>query len=158
MVDQEEAIEKATEFMNGIGIKDMKAVWINLANNVYTINFAYEQDGVIVYSDLVKVRVCAETAMVIGIEARSYYTNHTERVIGSASLSKTVAKGKVSDNIKIDTARLALVPIGLKSEKLCYEFSGEYDGSTYYVYIDANTGRQVEMFKVIESTEGTLLM
>ena len=57
-----------------------------------------------------------------------------------------------------DTARLALVPIGLKSEKLCYEFSGEYDGSTYYVYIDANTGRQVEMFKVIESTEGTLLM
>lgn len=158
VIDQEEAIEKATEFMNGIGIKDMKAVWINLANNVYTINFAYEQDGVIVYSDLVKVRVCAETAMVIGIEARSYYTNHTERVIGSASLSKTVAKGKVSDNIKIDTARLALVPIGLKSEKLCYEFSGEYDGSTYYVYIDANTGRQVEMFKVIESTEGTLLM
>ena len=158
VIDQEQAIENATRFMESVGIKDMKAVWINLANNVYTINFAYEQDGVIVYSDLVKVRVCAETAMVIGLESRSYYTNHTERQIGSASIGKATAKTKVSDNISVDTARLVIVPIGQKSEKLCYEFSGEYNGSTYYIYIDAVTGRQVEMFKVIESTEGTLLM
>ena len=65
---------------------------------------------------------------------------------------------KVSSNIELKSCRLALVPIGTSSEKLCYEFSGEYDGSTYYIYIDAITGRQVEMFKVIESTEGTLLI
>ena len=35
---------------------------------------------------------------------------------------------------------------------------GEMNDSTYYVYIDATTGKQVEMFKVIESTEGQLLM
>ena len=62
------------------------------------------------------------------------------------------------DGIEIQTSRLALVPFGEKSEKLCYEFSGEYEGQTYYVYIDANTLHQVEMFKVVESTEGTLLM
>ena len=54
--------------------------------------------------------------------------------------------------------RLAVVPIGQTSEKLCYEIAGLYDGSTFYVYIDAISGKQVEMFKVIESTEGTLLM
>ena len=54
--------------------------------------------------------------------------------------------------------RLAVVPIGNTSEKLCYEFAGEYDNSTFYVYIDAKSGKQVEMFKVIESTEGELLM
>ncbi|MBO5068619.1 MAG: PepSY domain-containing protein, partial [Clostridia bacterium] len=91
-------------------------------------------------------------------EANSYYTNHTERVIGSPSLTEKQAMAKVSDNIEIDSVRLALVPIGTKSEKLCYEFSGEYDGSTYYVYIDAVSGRQVEMFKVIDGTEGQLLM
>ena len=156
--DKETATEKAQEFINGLGIKNMKPVWINLSNNLYTINFAYEKDGIIVYSDLIKVRICAETEMVIGFEARSYYTNHTERVIDAPALTKAQAKEKISTNITVDSIRLAVVPIGQSSEKLCYEIAGEYDGSTYYIYIDAKTGRQVEMFKVIESTEGTLLM
>ncbi|MBQ3219944.1 MAG: germination protein YpeB [Clostridia bacterium] len=157
-VNEDSAVEKAQEFLSGLGIRNMKAVWINLTGNVYTINFASTKGDVIIYSDLIKVRVCAETNMVIGIEAKSYYTNHTERVIGAPTLSQKQAGEKVSSNIGIVTCRLALVPIGTKNEKLCYEFSGEYDGSTYYVYIDANSGRQVEMFKVIESTEGTLLI
>lgn len=154
----DQAIESAQEFLKGLGIDNVKEVWINLSNNVYTINFAGVQDGVIIYGDLIKVRVCAETNQVIGIEAKSYYTNHTERMIEKAVLSESQAEAKVSKNITVETSRLALVPIGTKSERLCYEFSGEYDGSTYYVYIDAVSGRQVEMFKVIKSTEGTLLM
>ena len=121
-------------------------------------NLAYTKNDTIVYSDLVKIRVCAETKMVIGLEATGYYTNHTERVLNAPKLTKTQAQNKVSENILVETSRLVVVPIGTTSEKLCYEFMGEYDGSTYYVYIDAINGKQVEMFKVIESTEGTLLM
>lgn len=157
-ISGEEASDIAIAFMEKTGIKGVEPVWINLANNVYTINFAYSENGVIVYSDLVKVRVCSETSMVIGMEAISYYTNHTERMIDKPVLSKKQAQAKVSDNIEVETARLVIVPIGASIEKLCYEFSGTYDGATYYVYIDAINGRQVEMFKVIESTEGTLLM
>ena len=156
--DREQATLVAEKFLTDLGIKDMKPVWINLSNNLYTINFAYEKGGVIVYSDLIKIRVCAETEMVIGFEASTYYTNHTDRVIDKPTLSEKQAKSKISENISVDSVRLAVVPIGTKSEKLCYEIAGEYDGSTYYVYIDAISGRQVEMFKVIESTEGTLLM
>jgi germination protein YpeB len=154
----DDAVESAQKFLQELKIDNMKPVWINLSNNVYTINFAGEQDGVIIYGDLIKVRVCAETCKVIGIEAKSYYTNHTERVIANATLTESSAQEKVFEGINVKTCRLALVPIGLKSEKLCYEFSGEKDGETYYVYIDAQNGRQVEMFKVIKSTEGTLLM
>lgn len=152
------AVQKAEEFLTGLGISNMKAVWINLANNVYTINFAYEQNGVIVYSDLIKVRVCAETNTVIGIEASSYWTNHTQRSIASPVLAENTAKSKVSDNISVLSSRLAVVPVGQTTEKLCYEFSGEFNDTTYYVYIDAITGKQVELFKVIASTEGMLLM
>lgn len=155
---QEDAIKVATEFLEKTGVTNMKPVWINLSNNLYTINFAYEKDGVIVYSDLIKVRVCAETNMVIGLEASSYYINHTDRQMQKASLSKDEAKEKISNDMEVTSSRICIVPIGTKAEKLCYEFSGDYNGSTYYVYIDAITGRQVEMFKVIESTEGQLLM
>ena len=155
---EDKAIENAEKFLEGLKISGMKPVWINLSNNLYTINFAYAKNDVIIYSDLIKIRVCAETGKVIGFEARAYYTNHTDRVIESPVLSKSEAQQKVSENIEIESARLSLVPVGTKTEKLCYEFSGECEGSVFYVYIDALTGRQVEMFKVIESTEGTLLM
>lgn len=156
--DKEQAIEKAEEFLSNLDMKDMKPVWINLANNVYTINFAFEQNGIIIYSDMVKVRVCAETQQVIGLEARSYYTNHVERAISKPALTKAQAVEKTTQTMNVKTARLVVVPIGTASERLCYELNGEYNGSTYYIYIDAISGKQVEMFKVIESTEGTLLM
>lgn len=152
------AVETAQKFLQDLGLNNLKPVWINLASNVYTINFAYEQNGIIVYSDLIKVRVCAETNMVIGLEGTSYWTNHTKRDIPAPVLSVNSAKTKVNSDISIQTTRLALVPVGNSSEKLCYEFMGEMNDSTYYVYIDATTGKQVEMFKVIESTEGQLLM
>lgn len=157
-ISSDDATKTAQEFLRDLGIDNMKAVWLNLTGNVYTINFASTLNHVIIYPDLIKVRVCAETNTVIGIESTSYYTNHTERVISSPTLSKTQAKSKVSDNIEIETSRLALVPLGTSSEVLCYEFSGTFDGSTYYVYIDATTGKQVEMFKVVVGTEGSLLI
>ncbi len=156
--DSDYITKKAQDFLARLELNDLKPVWINLANNVYTINFAYTINDVIVYSDLIKVRLCAETGMVIGIEAESYYINHTERIVDSPAISENKARSFVSDKIDIQTARLSIVPIGFYSEKLCYEFSGEYEGSQYFVYIDAINGKQVEMFKVIESTEGTLLI
>ncbi len=157
-VSDDEAVQTAQEFLTNMKVFNMKPVWINLSNNVYTINFAGEEKGVIIYGDLIKVRVCSETNTVIGVEAKSYFTNHTERLIGKPTLTEKQAEAKLNADIEVDSARLALVPIGTNSEKLCYEFSGTFDGATYYIYIDATTGRQVEMFKVVKSTEGTLLM
>ena len=157
-ISEEQAISNAQKFLEKSGFENMSAVWINLANNLYTINFAAEQGGVVIYSDLVKVRVCGETGTVIGLEATTYYTNHKERTIGLPTISVGLAREKVSDDIEVMTERLCVVPTGRTSEKLCYEFMGTADGSTYYVYIDAKTGRQTEMFKVIESTEGKLLV
>lgn len=152
------AIQKAREFIGKEIAGDIEPVWINLSNNLYTINFAPKVSGAIIYPDLIKVRVCAETGMIIGLEATGYYKNHTERVIEAPVLTTSKAREKVSGEIAVETARLAVVPTGKNSERLCYEFSGTRDGDIYYVYIDAENGRQVEMFKVIDSEEGALLM
>ncbi len=155
---QEECIQRAQSFLEKLEIENMKPVWTGKESNVYTVNFAYESEGVIVYSDLIKVRVCAETGMVIGLEGTSYWTNHTIRSVAKPKLTEAQAQSKTSANIDVRTKRLAVVPIGTSDEKLCYEFCGTYDGDTYYVYIDAATGKQVELFKVVRSTEGMLLM
>ncbi len=158
LIESDKAIENAQNFLTALKIENVSPVWINLTGNVYTINFAVEIDSVIVYSDLIKIRVCAETGNVIGMEATGYYTNHVERTIEKAVLSEAQARAKVSESIQIDTARKVLCPVGTASEVLCYEFSGTLNEDIYYVYIDASNGRQVEMFKVIETGEGEMLM
>ena len=157
-IEQDTAVEIAEKYLSELGYESMNSVWANLAGNVYTINLAHIKDGVVVYPDLVKVRVCGETGKVIGMEASSYYQSHTARSIESAKISEKTARENVFSSIEILSVRKALVPIGEKTEKLCYEFCGEMDGDTYYVYIDAISGKQVEMFKVVSGTEGTLLM
>ena len=152
------AIETATGFLAGLGLIEMQPVWVNLSNNLYTINYAYLEGSVVVYPDMIKVRVCAETNMVIGVEASAYYINHTARNIGLPSLTSYKAQENVSDNLTVESSRLTVVPYGNGNETLCYEFYCNFQDSVYYVYIDAKTGRQVEMFLVIESTEGKLLI
>lgn len=157
-IQDDEAIQKGSEFLQKMGVENMQEVWINLANNVYTINYAYQIDDTIIYPDMIKVRVCAKTGNVIGIEAKSYYTNHTQRKLDGAKITQGQAKQNVFDDLQIESVRQVVIPLTQNTEKLCYEFSGQFDGNTYYVYIDAINGHQLQMFKVVKGTEGTLLM
>ena len=59
--------------------------------------------------------------------------------------------------MEISSSRLAIIPYG-SYEKLAYEFNGVNNGDTYYIYIDVETGKELEIFKVVKTTEGTLLM
>lgn len=153
----EACVEIAENFLEKAGFDNMEEVWISEAGTECTINFAYEKDNVICYSDLIKVKVCEEKGMVIGLEANSYIRSHSEREIPRAKLSMKEARAKLRGNFDIQTQRLCLIPID-NTETLAYEFSGEYDGSTYYVYIDAINGSECELFTVVGSNQGRALM
>lgn len=157
---EEQCINYGLEFLSSLGIKNMTPVWSETNDRMLTVNYAYKQDGVIVYSDLIKLNICREKGQVFGLEAKGYYLNHTLRDIESAKISRETAIEKAGDNISIDveSARLALIPYGNSSEVLTYELSGEHNGATYFVYIDASTAREVEIFKVIETNDGNLLI
>lgn len=157
--DGEDLISTAKEFLSMAGFKDMQPVWVSSSNAVTSMNFAYEVDGVIVYSDLVKVTVCQTSGMVTGLEASGYFINHVERNITSPEISKAAAKENVSDDLEIIGTRTALIPVGNASEKLAYEFKClSVEDELYYVYIDATTGKQLQMFKVISSDDGIMLL
>ena len=153
----EACVEIAENFLEKAGFDDMQEVWISEAGTECTINFAYEQNDVVCYSDLVKVKVCEEKGIVIGLEANSYIRSHTERKLPAAKLSVKEARSKLHKGFETETERLCLIPVD-NTETLAYEFSGEYGGSTYYVYIDAINGSECELFTVVGSNQGRALM
>lgn len=153
----ERCVDIAQDFLNGLGYAGMKPVWTSENGTTCNLNFAYEQDGVIYYPDVIKLKVCEERGMVTGMEGLSYVLNHTRRTNGKATISQAEARKRLSANINVEGARPAVIPLDDK-EVLTYEFYGNYDGRDYYIYVDAKTGNEVEMFTVIGTAQGKALM
>ena len=99
-----------------------------------------------------------ENSNVIGYDATSYYTNHVARNLGKASMSISDAQTKVPSEFNIKNKRLVLAPLDYNREVLCYEFEGEKEGVTYYFYINANTGEEENILKVLKTNDGSKLM
>ena len=154
----EECEKTADEFIKKAGLKNMKAVWTLEDGSNAIINYAYEQDGVICYSDLVKISVCRERGVVNGMDAKNYYLNHKERKIPAPLLKKSEAESRLNDSLTAVKSSLALIPKNGGEETLAYEFIANGNGGEYYVYIDALTGAEADIFKVVETSDGTMLM
>ena len=154
----QKSIQKAIDFARALGIENMQSVWSASSQNVCYVNLAPVEDGIVLYPDLIKAKVELSTGEVVGWEASSYAYNHVEREDLIPQLSENEALKKVSSNLSIDSTRLCVIPLDYVGETLAYEFSGKYDGYQYYLYIDAYTGNQARVLRVIQTDQGQLVM
>lgn len=151
-----EALAAAEEFLKKYGYMSMAESYHETKNGSVTINFAYSADGVIYYSDLVKVKVALDNGEVIGVEAKGYIMNHYERNLPQINLSRQQSRAKIMSQLAIDSCRLAMIPKDSAKEVLCYEFKGSALGKNFLIYINAETGREEEILILIESDTGVL--
>lgn len=147
--------ERAAQFLRERGFGEMTATHHQVYDGLCVVNLAAMQDGVLLYPDLVKVQVRMDTGDVVGLEANNYWMNHTVRDLPAPTLDEAAARARLSDGVHSEPGRLCLIPDN-DSETLCYEFPAERGGESYLIYIDAQTGAEVQLLKVIPTGEGTL--
>ena len=156
---KEQGVELAEQYCEKIGISGMSAVWACVTDSELYVNLCYEQDGIIFYTDMVKVKISLETGKVTGYEAREYIYNHTERDADyNVSVTEEEALAAGYGEMSVESVRLAVIPLDAGGEKLTYEVYGTVDGYGFFVYVDAATGKAVRVLQVIDSDEGELLM
>lgn len=154
----EKAIIEAEAFAKKLGLSDMKSVWVASSEGVAYINLAPVIDEIIMYPDLIKVKVELNENKVIGWEASSYAFNHAERDDLIPQLTEEEALKMVSKNLQVETQKLCVIPLDYVGETLAYEFAGKYNEFNYYLYIDAYTGNQVRVLRVVQTSEGELVL
>ena len=153
----DKCIEIAEEFCNKLGY-DVKGVWVSKTQDFVTyVNCATVIDDVIVYPDLIKVAVDSSTGEVVGMEARAYLMNHQDWDVSFGEVTEDDAEKVISDGLKVTNVAKALIEKNNK-HYLCYEFECSMNDRQYYVYVDSTSGNEVELFKVIENTEGYTVM
>ena len=158
VISQEEANLKGKEFLNNHGIKDMKETYYLKQDGIVTINYAYTQNDVVVYSDLIKVKVALDNGEVLGIETTGYLNNHTSRDTSKIKISKESAKKTLNKDLNISSEGLAIIPTEYKTEILCYEFKGKVEDKEFLVYINAENGKEEDILIITNTPNGTLAM
>ncbi len=153
----EEAKEAAKQFLEKNGFESMEPNYYQMYDGLAVINFASSQDGVLLYPDMVKAQVRLDTGETVGIEANNYWMNHTIRTLEGAAITKEQAEQKLSSRLNVTGSRLCVIPFK-DTELLCYEFSGDFLDSQYLVYIDALTGNEVQLLKIVSVENGVLTL
>ena len=158
IISQEEANEKGKEFLNNKGLNNMKETYYLKQDGIVAINYAYTQNDVVVYSDLIKVKVALDNGEVLGIETTGYLNNHTQRDTSKVKISKEEAKKTLNKDLEISSEGLAIIPTEYNTEILCYEFKGKVDDREFLVYINAENGREEDILIITNTPNGTLTM
>lgn len=147
----------AEDYLSALGYENMTAVWVNESGTQATFNFAYEQNGAVYYPDMVKVKVCETKGKVVGFDAVAFLKNHRTRTELNTQVSIGEAQEKLNPNLRVEASRLTVIPVDGK-ETAAYEFVCDYQGDTYFIYVDAMTGEEVRILNVLNSKQGRVLM
>lgn len=153
----DEAIEKGQEFLRSAGYKNMIETYYHVEDGICVINYAYSENGVTCYTDLIKVGVALDNGRILSLDARGFIMNHMARDIGSPYIAEEEAKGKLASNLTVKCTKLALIPSDSDREYLCWEFLclGER-GEDLLVYIDAKAGIERDILLLLYLDGGTM--
>ena len=156
IISQEEATEKGKEFLEDKGFSDMQETYYITQEGVTTINYAYTQDDVIAYPDLIKVKVALDNGEIMGMETTGYLNSHCDRDVSNSKITMEEAKTKINNRLELTSEGMAIIPTEWQTEILCYEFKGKVDGTDFLVYINAETGEEEDILIITNTPNGTL--
>lgn len=148
--------QKAEMFLRDNGYRNMKESYFEKREGSIVINYAYSQDGYIVYPDLVKLKIALDNGEVIGFESRGYIMNHTKRSIPEPKITKEQALKNINSNLEINGVSMAIIPLENGSEACCYQIKGTVSEKHFLMYVNTQTGYTEDVQILLESENGTL--
>ena len=152
----EQAKEKATAFLNENGFTHMRESYYEKRDGSIVINYAYEQDGYVVFPDLVKVKIALDNGEVIGFESRGYIMNHVYRTIPEEKITREQALKNVNEHLEIQEISMAIIPLENGTEAACYQIKGIVSNKHFLIYVNTQTGFTEDVQILLEHEGGTL--
>ena len=157
-VTEENAINVASAYLKRLGYNNMTETYYANHGNVCLINYAYSENSVIYYADLIKVGISLEDGKVYSFEAEGYLTNHKDRQNTAVNVSENTLRSKLSSHVDVISAKLCVIPKDNGTEAQCIEFHcrSKSSGDEVLIYINTKTGEEENILILLYSDNGTL--
>ena len=156
VISEKEADNKAKEYLKSKGFSNMEETYYLKESGIATINYAYVQENVLMYPDLIKVKVALDNGEILGIETTGYLNSHRERNIKEPKISVKKAKETLNKNLNIESERLVVIPTEWQTEIECWEFEGNVEGLDFIVYVNSQTGKEEDILIITNTPNGIL--
>ena len=150
--------EAGKRYLSERGFSSMESTYAQYYGGCAVINYAAVQDGVLLYNDLIKLWIEIDTQAVVGFEASNYWFSHISRSLPAPEITAQQAQELLSPALTVQSVRMALIPLTLTDERLCYEFKCTYGEDAFVLYLNALTGDEEEVFQIIDSGDGQLVL
>jgi germination protein YpeB len=152
-----EGIARGKKYLENIGYTSLRESYYSVYDGVCTINFAYTENGIIHYSDLIKVSVALDSAEVLSVDARGYLMNHTKRDIYREKISLEQARKIIPSELKMLSEKTAVIPLDSGKEAYCYEFRcKDSKGQQVLIFIDKATGEERDILLLLYADGGIM--
>lgn len=156
-ISAEESIKRAQKFLKEIGYGSLKDSYYSVFAGVCTVNFAHTENGIVHYSDLIKVSVALDSGEVLSVDAGGYLMNHTKRNIYQGDITLEQARKTISKDLKILSENSAVIPLDTGKEAYCFEFRcKDSKGQEVLIYIDRATGEERDILLLMYADGGML--
>ena len=158
-LSEDDAVSLAENFLKKLGYENMEPSYYLTYEGVVTVNFAYTDDNIVYYPDLVQVGVSLDDGSILRFDAAGYLMNHHSREEKSPVISVNDARNVIPPQVAVQRETLAIIPTDGQMEKLCYAFTCEHeDGQKLLYYVNAETGHTENLFILVDTGHGTLTM
>lgn len=158
-LDTNGAAAKAEAFLQGHSIGSMTETYYLTNNNVCTINYAYTQNGVVIYPDLIKIGVALDTGDVVSFDSTGYLMNHHTRDLPDVKVTRAQAQAKLNPALTVQKASLVVIPTSGAGEAYCYEFrTTTQDNKQIIDYFNTQNGVEQQLLILKETPGGMLAM
>src|SRR5699024_9292672 len=138
----------AKEYLETFNFLNMEAVDSVQYDTIGLFTFVTAQDDVLIYPEVIKLKVALDDGQIIGFTASDYLKGKNDRKINQPTLTAKEAEEGLNEKVKWSEGRLAIIQNELHEEVLCYEFYGTLNHDTYQVYINADTGLEEKVEKL----------
>jgi len=157
VISQEGALAAAEGFLEKIGYKNMRSTYYMTEYGVCTVNFAYSEDGVLFYPDLIKVGISLDDGSVSSFDARGYIMNHSDREPSQPQKTAQEAEKLLSAGLSVESVQRVVIPTDGGGEKYCWEFLCKAsDGTEVIEYFNSDTLREEDILILLKNENGTL--
>ncbi|MDF2627722.1 MAG: hypothetical protein K0R39_1553 [Symbiobacteriaceae bacterium] len=143
-------VERARKMLEKRGYRNVS--YISAAENDGTLvmDFAVVENGVAVMVDKIKVMLAMDNGELVGFDAKNYWINRHSRQLGRPKLNVDQARAHLAPRLKAEGGgRLALIADRRYQERLVWEFRGSVDDQRFRVFLDASTGEEVDVQRIV---------
>lgn len=157
-LSEKKAVKIATEFLKSKGYKNIKNRYYATNDGICTVNFAYYEDGIIYYTDLIKVSVSLENGEITAFDSTGYLMNHKARTVEKKP-EYTLESGakNLNKDLEVISSQKAFIPTDFGTEEYVYEYHCKAkDKTELLIYTDPETGDEKDILILLYADGGVL--